>query len=148
MADLGGIFNLASGAVSDLFGGVAGLSEGAAYKKASSIAGQNAKLTETSTALQETMAQRAAYQTISAQKADVGGAGFAAGGSALDLLRSSTQQASLTRGALDIQGAVTESGFAQQAAAYQGQAGAAKTKGSGGILSGVLQVAGIAAMFL
>lgn len=142
LSDLFSVANPAGvlgGAVSDLFGGVAGLSEAGAYQKAATIAGQNVGLEQTSTALQETALARQAYQTISASKASVAGAGFAAGGSAGDILRSSAQQAALAKGITGVQGAITEAGFAQQAAAYSGQAAAAKTKGAGGIFGGLLQ---------
>lgn len=139
-------YGLLGGAVNDLFGGVAGLSEGAAYSKASQLASQNAQLAGVSTKLAETQAAREAYKTISGQKAEVSGAGFAAGGSAGDLLRSSAQQSAQTQGALQLQGAITQTGFEQQSAAYQGQAAAAKAKGAGGILSGVIQAAGFIAM--
>lgn len=131
------------GAVGDLFGGIAGFSEANAYNQAASIEEQNIGLEQTSTALQEVQAQRAAYQTISSQKAEVGGAGFAAGGSALDLLRSSNQQASLTKGALALQGQIQENAYAQQAEAYKGQATAAQVKGAGGILGGILGIFGL-----
>lgn len=136
--DAGG-FGAVGGAVSDLFGGIAGFQEAGAYTKAATIARQNEALAGTSTQLQEYMAARQAYQTISGQKAEVAGAGFQGGGSAGDLLRSSASQAAIQKGAIQTQGAITQLGFEQQAQAYEGQAQAAQTKGSGGILGGIMK---------
>lgn len=136
------------GAIGDLAGGFAGLSEANSYSQASKIALENEQLAKTSTELQETALQRQAYQTISSQKAEVAGAGFAAGGSAGDLMRSSVQQASLAKGLTQVQGAIQQQGFAQEAASYQGQAAAAKAKASGGFLGGLLNLAGTVASFL
>lgn len=139
-SDAGGFPGL-GGAVTDLFGGIAGLDEAGAYGKAGKIASQNAELTQVATNIQEAQLQRQAYQTISAQKAEVGGAGFAAGGSAGDLLRSSVQQQHLASGLVATQGEITKQGYEQQAAAYQGQAAAAQAKAGGGIMGAIMKIA-------
>lgn len=139
-----GIFDLLGGAVSDLFGGIGALSEAKAYSQAAKIAQQNVLYSKESTAIQLAQTQRNAFQVIGAQQAEVGGAGFAAGGSAQDLLRSSTEQANLAKGLVTTQGAITAGGFAQQAAAYQGQAAAAQAKAAGGFFGSLLGIAGAA----
>lgn len=136
---------LLGGAVSDLTGAAGGLSEASAYSKAAQIATTNEALATESANLQEYALNRQAYQTISAQKSQIAGAGFAQGGSALDLARSSQQQANLAQGVTKIQGEITAGGFAQQAAAYEGQAAAAKAQAGGGIFGGLLK--GAAAIF-
>lgn len=141
-------FNSVGGAVGDLFGGVAGFQEASAYQKAADIAKQNEQLAATSTQLQQLQASREAYRTVSGQKADISGAGFAAGGSAGDLLRSSEAQARLQTAVIGTQGQIQEAGFAAQAASYQGQAQAAQTKGAGGILGGIIKGVGAIAGLL
>lgn len=132
-------------AVGDIFGGIGGLDEAAAYGKAAKIAASNAQLTGVSTRIQEKQVERQAYQVIGAGQAQVAES-FAGnngtGGSAGDIFRSSSQQAALAKGLTNIQGQITQAGFEAQAAAYQGQAAAAKAQGIGGIFGGILGIAG------
>lgn len=113
------------GLISDIFGTIGAAEEAAAYNKASGLATLNAKITKESTAIQETQASRQIFQTIGAQKAAVGGAGFAASGSAQDLLRSSVSQGALQKQVIEQQGLINENGYLAQAAAYTGQSAAA-----------------------
>lgn len=145
MALSANFFGDIGGAVSDIFGGIGALKEADAYKKASEISLTNAAITKRSTAINLAQAGRQLYQSFGAESADTASAGFQMSGSAIDLMRSSVQQGSLTQQIISNQGAITEQGFQQQAASYQGQAAAAKAKSSGGFLSGVLGLAGAAA---
>lgn len=121
------------GAVSDLFASSADRSkaqglrlkaqgdaiEGQDYDLAASLAGQNEKFTETSTAIKQAQNDRAIYQTIGGQQADIAGSGFAASGSALDLLRDSASQGALTKAVAGQQGLITEAGYTEQQQSYQ-----------------------------
>jgi hypothetical protein len=132
-------FSDASGAVSDLFAADADRSkasglrlkaqgdvlEGKNYDLASDLALQNEKFTETSTQIKQAQLDRSIYQTIGGQQADVAGGGFAASGSALDLLRDSASQGALTKAVAGQQGLITEAGYTEQATSYQNMSKAA-----------------------
>lgn len=149
MADFGGALGSIGGAVSDLFGASGSSKAAGAYTKAADIATSNAQLTERSTAIQTQQQEQQTYKVLGTEQAATAAAGFTMGGSALDLLRSSTQQAALSKELIQNQGEITAQGYQQQAAAYQGQAQAAKEQakgqGAGGILGAVAGVAKIAA---
>jgi hypothetical protein len=123
----------ASGAVSDLFAGE-GLRakaegdrlEATNYDRASVLATQNEKFTETSTAIKQAQLDRENFKMIGGQQADIAGAGFAASGSALDLLRDSAQQGALTKAIGAEQGLITEAGYTEQADSYTTMAKAAR----------------------
>lgn len=129
------------GGISSIFGAVGDLKEADAYKKASSIATQNAVLERESTGIQLAQQGRKVFQTLGAQAAQVGAAGLSASGSSLDVLRGSVQQGSLQKQLISLQGGIQENSFKQEAASYQGMAGAAKAAAGGGILGGLFKVA-------
>lgn len=141
MSDIQQGFGDLGGAVSDLFGAAGSEASASAYDKAAQIAEENAALTERSTAIQAQQTQEQTTQVLGSQAAGVAAAGFSVGGSAGDLLRSSTFQAALSKQLVTSQGESTALGYTQQAQAYEGQASAAKVqaagKGVGGIISGV-----------
>lgn len=141
-------FSDLGGAVSSLFGAVGSFASAKGYKAAAGYAAQNAEIAAQSTAIQETQAQRKIYQTIGGQKADVAGAGLAASGSALDVMRDSAQQGSLTKQLIQNQGAINIAGYQEEAANYNAMASASKASGTGGILGGLLKVASFAAPFI
>ena len=139
--------DLGSG-ISDIFGGVGDAAEAKAYSEAATIAGQNAKLAASATAIQETQTQRQIFQTIGAQKAAVGGAGLAESGSAQDLLRSSVQQGNLQTQLVRTQGMINVNSYEQEAAAYTGMSKAATAASTGGFLGGALGIlGGVASLF-
>lgn len=124
--------NDVGGAVSDLFAAegdrakAAGdRTEGVDYGLASDLAGQNEQFTETSTAIKEAQQARQVTMGFGKESADVAGAGFAASGSALDLMRDSAAQGALTHAVLGQQGLITEAGFKEQQEAYTNMQGAA-----------------------
>jgi hypothetical protein len=87
--------------VSDIFAGfgaetkAAGdILEGQLYSRAAQLAEQNAQFTKMSTDIQEAQANRELLLSQGRTEAEVAGAGFAASGSALDILRSSAAQGS------------------------------------------------------
>lgn len=139
-------FDYLGGAVSDLFGGLGQFASAKGYSAASKAASQNAQIAEQSARIQETMAQRQIEKTIGGQQADVAGAGLAASGTALDLLRDSASQGALTKTLISNQGAINVLGYQAEAANYSAMASAAKAAGSGGILGGIIK--GAASFFL
>ena len=142
-------FQFAGGAVQDLFASKGYGIEAGAYTQAAALARENAKFTEESTAVQEFQAKRKEFQVIGGQQSDVAAAGFAASGSALDLLRSSTSQAALTNEMVQQQGLITEAGYNEQASSYDAMAAAARNAQSGAEIGGILKgVAAVASVFL
>jgi hypothetical protein len=126
-------FNDAAGAVADIFASSADstkaeglrikakgdLLEGQNYDMAAVLAGQNEKFTEQSTAIKQAQLDRSNTMTLGGQAADVAGAGFAASGSALDLMRDSASQGALTKAVAGEQGLITEAGYTEQQTSYQ-----------------------------
>jgi hypothetical protein len=88
------------------------------YDLASGFATKNADFTEQSTAIKQSQLDRDIFKTIGGQAADVAGAGFAASGSALDILRDSAAQGALTKAVGAQQGLITEEGYRVQAETY------------------------------
>ena len=127
------------GAVSDLFGAKGATASADSYMSAAAIAEQNAVLAKQATGIKETQTSRQIFQTIGAQKAAVGGAGFAASGTALDLLRSSASQGALSKAMIANQGAITENAYAEQAGAFKGMASASKAAATGNEIGGIIQ---------
>ena len=89
-----GTISSVGSAVNDLFAADAHRSkatglgiEAKNYDRASEFANQNARFTEQSTAIKQFQTDRDIYKTIGGQQADVAAAGFAASGSALDIMR-------------------------------------------------------------
>ena len=149
-------FSNAGGEVKDLFGGIGDilqgdlkskglniqaqglrlkaqgdLAEASNYDLASNLAEQNKKYTEESTAIQVTQQQRQTMAQIGGQTAAIGGAGFAASGSALDILRDSASQGALAKHVLERQGQITEAGYEEQAQSYTTLATAARATAAG-----------------
>ena len=145
MADAS-FFSGISAGIGDIFGGIGDLSEAAAYGQAAKIAQQNATLSVESGAIQQLQASRKIYQTVSAQGAQVAGAGLKQAGSAGDLYRASVSQGALTKQLIGLQTGINANSFQQEAAAYKGMQGAAQASGIGGILGGIVQGIGAFAM--
>lgn len=127
------IIDSAAGAVSDLFAAEGhrykakgDLFEAENYDRASALATQNEKFTETSTAIKQSQLDRANFKVLGGQQADVAGAGFAASGSALDLMRDSASQGALTKAVGAEQGLITEAGYQEQAESYTTMSKAAR----------------------
>jgi len=128
-----GTINSISGAVQDIFASGAhetkakGLRiEADNYDLASGYADKNAKFTETSTAIKQAQLDRELYRTIGGQAADIAGAGFAASGSALDIMRDSASQGALTKAVGSLQGLITEEGYKVQSETYTNMGKAAR----------------------
>src|SRR6185312_13200510 len=91
------------------------LAEASNYDLAAGLAEANKAYTEQSTRLQQFQTDRQIYQAMGATRAGAAGAGFAAGGSAGDLLRDSASQGALAKATLAQQGVITEAGYEEQA---------------------------------
>jgi hypothetical protein len=102
------------------------IAEGSNYDLASTLATQNEQFTAASTAIKSAQSDRSTYQAIGGQQADVAGAGFAASGSALDLLHDSAAQGALSKAVVNQQGLITEAGYTEQAQSYDTLSAAAK----------------------
>ncbi len=153
-------FGLAGGAASDIFGAYGtGLKakgnelEAENYREASKFATLEAQIQHSTTAVQESQAQRQAIQGIGMASASIAGAGFGSGGSAGDILRSSAQQGALHSAVVEQTGQVQEIGFEEQAKSYENMAKAAdlaaqsqKAAGIGGYVMGGIKLAGAIAM--
>lgn len=133
MAFGSGTFSAAGGAVDSLFAGFAhqakakgDLFEAQNYDLASKLATQNAEYTETSTGIKQAQNARTIYQSMGRTSADVAGAGFAASGSALDVMRDAASQGQLVKSVTEQQGAITEAGYKEQAQSYSTMAEAAR----------------------
>lgn len=128
-----GTINSIGGAVQDLFAADAhrtkakGLRiEAENYEEASGFAKQNAQFVETSTAIKQAQLDRENYKALGGIQADVAGAGFAASGSALDILRDSASQGALMKAVASTQGLIQEEGYNVQARSYQNMSKAAE----------------------
>src|SRR4051812_24601285 len=96
------------------------------YDLAAGYANQNEKFTELSTGIKQSQLDRDLYKTIGGMGADVAGAGFAASGSALDLMRDSAAQGALIKAVGAEQGLITEEGYQVQAQTYQNMGAASR----------------------
>lgn len=141
-------FGALGGAVSDIFGGIGEFATAKGYSQAANYAGINAKIAQESANIQQEQATRQIYKTIGGVQSDVAGAGLATSGSAGDILRSSASQGALTKQLVQEQGDINVLGYKAEQASYQSMASAAKAAGGGGILGGLLKVAGFAASFM
>lgn len=126
-------FNFAGGAVDDLFSVGAFKTkakgfdlEAANYDAAAGMADQNADFTRISTGLKLMQIERQKFNVLGGQRADVASSGFAASGSAMDILRDSAQQGALQEAVAHQQGLVTEEGYRQQASSYRNMAAASR----------------------
>jgi hypothetical protein len=161
-----GTFNNISGAVGDLFAAEGhrikaegNRVEAENYDLAARYSDQNVQFTKTSTAIKQAQLDRENYKVIGGQAADVAGAGFAASGSAIDLMRESAQQGALTKAVGEQQGLITEAGYEQQAASYRNMSKAARMAADAedsaatgatitGAIKGVTAAAQIATLFI
>jgi hypothetical protein len=155
-------FTNLSGAVGDLFAAEGhkikaegNRVEAENYDLASQFSLQNVEFTKTSTAIKTSQTERENTKMLGGVSADVAGAGFAASGSALDILHESAAQGALTKSVGEFQGLITEAGYEQQAKSYQNMAKAARmaadaedTAALGATITGGIKgIASIATLF-
>lgn len=130
--------------VSDIFAGFGDLAkaqgyglEQQSYELASQYALQEEQYTKMSTDIQQAQQARKISGVLGGIGSEVAGAGFAASGSALDILRSSASQGALEHAVIGEQGLITEQGFAEQAQAFNLQAEAAGKAASSANLAAI-----------
>lgn len=158
----GSTFSDIGGAVSDLFSVDAhhakaqgDLLEAQNYDLASGLATQNEQFTEESTTIKQAQLDRQNALTAGGQAADVAGAGFAASGSALDIMRDTASQGALTKAVGEQQGLITEAGYDEQAKSYQTMSQAAHVAAdaensaadAAGITGAIKGIAAVATLF-
>lgn len=129
-------------AASELFGAKGATASAGSYDEAAAIARQNAAIARQATDIKLQQETRTIFKTLGTQKAQIGGAGFAASGSALDLLADSATQGAFTKAITTEQGAITENSYAEQAGLYSGMAKAARSSGTAQTVGGLLNAAG------
>lgn len=157
-----GTINSLGGVASDLFAADAhrtkakGLRlEAGNYDLASGYAEKNEKFTELSTSIKQTQTDRDIYKSLGGISADVAGAGFAASGSAIDIMRDSAAQGALVKAVGAEQGLITEEGYDVQAKTYATMGDAARLAASAedkaadnaGITAAIKGVAAVASFF-
>lgn len=142
-------FGDAGNAVSDIFSAIGAQQSAKSYRTAAKFSDRNAQLAEYATDVQLTQARREAYLGIGREIAGVSASGFTQSGSALDLVRSANQQASLQQSALQLQGAINVNSYKQQAEAERDQAKSADAASFGNMIGGVLSgISAIAPLLL
>lgn len=131
-------FSSAGGAVNDIFAGFGAQTkakgdrlEAENYTAGAKQADLNSEFTKQSTEIGTAAADRSIFKAVGGQASDIAGSGFANSGTALDLLRDSAAQGSLTKSVLEFQGAVTEEGYQQQAQSLRTMAEAANVAAEG-----------------
>jgi hypothetical protein len=133
-------------AASSLLGGYADLKAGNASAKVlrgnADTMRTNAELTANSTSLRVMQQQRKAYQVLGGQRADIAGAGLAASGSALDVIRSSAQQSSVDKSLIQMQGQIDVNSMTRQAQNYDAQAKAAQKAGKASFFGSIGKILG------
>lgn len=139
--------------VSDIFAGFGAEAKGQGdlleaqnYGLAAKYALQEAAFTKQSTAIQEFQQTREISKAQGQTTADVAGAGFAQGGSALDILREGAQQGAMMKAVTGEQGLITEQGYKEQAQSFNNMAqaagiaaGAEKNAATGDFIAGGIQ---------
>lgn len=136
------------GAAGDLFSGVMNgfgdFAEAAGSRKAAALYGQAASYAKTEGGLKDLMLKRQAFQTIGGAMADVGSGGFKMAGSALEIMRSNAQQASLSRAITDLNTRIQVNSFTAQEEAAKAAAASQTDQGIGSIIGGIFGAAGAA----
>jgi hypothetical protein len=114
-----------AGGVSDIFAGFGDIDkmkadelESGQYQEAAAFAGQEAQYSQDSTAIQVAQKNREATMAMGKTASEVAGAGFAASGSALDIMRSNAQQGALASAVTSEQGQIQTQGYQEQQQSY------------------------------
>ena len=117
--------NAAAGGISDIFAGFGDIDkmkadelEQGQYDQAAAFAGQEAQYSQDSTAIQLAQKNRETTMAMGKTASEVAGAGFAASGSALDVMRSNAQQGALASAVTSEQGQIQTQGYQEQQASY------------------------------
>lgn len=86
---------------------------------AAQYAGQEAQFSQQSTAIQLAQKNRQATMAMGKTASEVAGAGFAASGSALDIMRSNAQQGALAQAVTSEQGQIQTQGYQEQQQSFE-----------------------------
>ena len=112
--------------VSDIFAGFGDIDkmkadelEQGQYDQAAQFAGQEAQYSQASTAIQVAQKNRDVTMAMGKTASEVAGAGFAASGSALDIMRSNAQQGALATAVTSENGQIQTQGFQEQQQSYE-----------------------------
>jgi hypothetical protein len=115
-----------AGGVSDIFAGFGDIDkmkadelEQGQYDQAAQFAGQEAQFSQASTAIQVAQKNRETTMAMGRTASEVAGAGFAASGSALDIMRSNAQQGALATAVTSENGQIQTQGFQEQQQSYE-----------------------------
>ena len=118
--------NAVGGGVSDIFAGFGDIDkmkadelESGQYTQAAAYAGQEAEISQMSTQIQEAQKVRQTTMAMGRTASEVAGAGFAASGSGLDIMRSNAQQGSLAQAVTSEQGMVQTQGYQEQQQSFE-----------------------------
>ena len=136
-----------AGAVSDFYAAAGAAASADQYFGEREELITKADLARQQTALQQYSSARKIESTKGAALAAIGASGFQQRGSALDILRESTQQGHLTQAVIGQQGAVQEAGYLDAAKAAEAEGAAAHHQIFGDILGGVLKLGQTALSF-
>lgn len=152
LSDFGGAVSLFGAAAGSLASARGLRTEGGYYTRAANysldaatLAAQNVKLTEASTAIQKAAEQRNIYRITGGIRADVAGAGLTQSGSAEDILRASAQQGALQKQLVGVQGQMNVNAQTAQVGTYKSQAEAYQAQSEGAIAAAEGQEASAAA---
>lgn len=142
-------FELLGSAASDLFAAKGAGIAAEGYDDAAKLAGQNVKLSKGATRIRLAQQDREAYKIIGGAQADIAGGGFAASGTALDIMRANASEAAMDYGMIGIQGAIQTNDFKAQKVAYESSADQARMEQKGGFFSAAIKgIAAGASLFL
>ncbi len=141
LGDFASALSSAGGAVSSLFGAKGARESGASYDEAAGFALRNRDIARQATAIKQAQDERNIFKTIGKQRAQIGEAGFAESGTALDLLADSASQGALTKALTTEQGVIAENSYAEQAAQFSGLSASARSSATGQEFGGVLSLA-------
>jgi hypothetical protein len=115
-----------AGGVSDIFAGFGDIDkmkadelEQGQYDQAAAFAGQEAQFSQQSTAIQVAQKNRETTMAMGRTASEVAGAGFAASGSALDIMRSNAQQGALAQAVTSENGMIQTQGYEQQQQSFE-----------------------------
>ena len=117
-------------AASEAILGTGDIAEANAYASAEGIANANARLATVGGQVAQAQEGLQITKTLGSQKAAVAASGFQESGSALSLLKSSTQQGLIQQQVIGVNAAEQAGGYLSQAAASAAEAGAATAAGN------------------
>jgi hypothetical protein len=127
---------------SSLFGGIGsflgGQAEAKGYKAAEKGYEEAARITKVEGGLKDLAIRRQIFQTEGTANAQVGASGLQLGGSAMDVIRSNTQQGYLTKAVTALNTKLEYNNYMAQAEQAHAAAKASKTSGIMGAIGGVL----------